>query len=626
MSNVLNIILQNPYRILGVYANSHRKDIVANIGKATAFLKVNLPVEYPLDLKGILPTLTRTLDSIKEADGHLAIAKEQIKYAQFWFLNMTQIDGVAFNHLLGGDVEGAKMLWGKQESLSSLQNMLLCYLIENKLWLGVQVAEKLYDKFGDEYINKIDAHSTLQMTGIELLHQFLDLLSEEVGVQKLLGFVIGGDAKKYIKNHAIGPLINKISSEVERAKKINHKDPKARIEAARRLVSNTKDAFSQLKNILPATDSQYQMIADKLGLEILQCGIDYFNNSEDDDAPHTAMTMQKYAQSVVVGTLAIQRCNENVGILQKIIDNLPPKEVIAEDKAIKAELSKFVHLPDKISYAVFLLNNTNPYLQSIKQKLGANNTFYLKLSTQIVGNALHNIIEEVNAVQQGNIVELDNGHTIDLDILMTPNDKRAKYNRIKSTIKEAWSATIIMDGFDMELDFKSRYNENRNTLKSMCNQMGISTHDSRPSTLSRFVSRPATQAKPSSVYEGEYGNASTGESLWEYIKSHNSSKWQAAFIVTIIGGITGFLIYYNDPYIPYILYDVDEMFKCIAWGTGIGAISWFCILVDDDNKSDNLGDLAERAGCYGPILFLGLSLFYWIYKIIRLVIDGIKGA
>ena len=375
------LILQNPYRILGVYANSTKKDIIANKGKATAFLKVNRPVEYPLDLKGILPPLERTLDSMNEADAHLAIAKEQIKYAQFWFLKITPLDDVAFNHLFAGNMTMALDIWSKQETLSSLQNMLVCYLIDNEPESAIEVAEILYKKFGDIYISKIDANSTLQMRGTELLHQFIDSLGEEIGMRELLDYKLSPDTKDYIGNKTIGPLISKISSEVEKTKKVDHKDPDARIEAARKLVTNTRDLLSQLKEILSVNDSQYQMIADKLGIEILQCGIDYFNNSKDDDAAHTAMKMQKYAQSIVVGTLAKQRCEENVKTLQKIINALPPQDVMAEDRAIKAELSKFVRLPNKISYAMTLLNNTKPHLQSIKSKLGARDEYYLEIST-----------------------------------------------------------------------------------------------------------------------------------------------------------------------------------------------------------------------------------------------------
>ena len=512
MTTIPKIVLQNPYRILGVYANAAKKDIVANKGKATAFLKVNKPVEYPLDLKGILPTPNRTLDLMNEAEAHLAIAKEQIKYAQFWFLQkMTPLDDIAFNHLLAGNMAAAKEIWSKQESLSSLQNKLVCYLIENKPWLAVKTAEKLYDKFGTDYIRKIDANCTLQMSAIDLLHQFIDSLGEEIGMQKLLGYELGTETKAYISSQAVGPLINKISAEVEKTKKVDRKDPKARIEAARKLVTNTKEPFSQLKSILSATDSQYQMIADKLGLEILQCGIDYFNNSDDDDAPHTAMKMQKYAQSVVVGTLAKQRCEENVKILQKIINELPPKEVMTEDRVIKAELNKHVRSSDKITVAITLLNSTKPKLQSIKQKLGATNTHYLNLSTQVVGLALHKVIGEVNEVQNDPQIAF----RLQLGLGLDQNS----IDNLKMVLRQAWNATTIMDEFDMEAKFLSHYNQNRSTLKSMCSDLGISTYVSRPSTNSHPVSKPTNTtsttrntipSRPSSSLEEDNENEKYG--------------------------------------------------------------------------------------------------------------------
>lgn len=467
MDTAPKIVSQNPYRTLGVYANSKRQEILANKSKATAFLKVNKSVEYPLDLKGILPAPNRTLDLMNEAEAHLAIAKEQIKYAQFWFLQkMTPLDDIAFNHLLAGNIGGAIEIWSKQESLSSLQNRLVCYLIENKTEQAVKAAEKLYTKFGDDYISKVDANCTLQMPGTELLHQFIDTLGEEIGILTLMGFDLGSDTKAYISSQTIGPLISRISAEVSRAKNVDHKDSNARKEAGHSLMIVTKESLKQLKNILSDSDSQYVMIADKLGLEILQCGIDYYNNSKDDDAPFEAMKLQKYALFVVVGQLAKQRCEENVKILQKIIDKLPPKEVMVEDKAIQAELSKFVRLPDEISYAVSLLNNTKPHLQSIKQKLGSKNAYYLKLSTQIVGNALHNIVVEVNEVQKTEMWDI---------IPILPMRREEKINRIKSALSEAWKATLLMDEFDKESGFKSRYNQNRTTLISLCKSMGVST-------------------------------------------------------------------------------------------------------------------------------------------------------
>ena len=233
-------------------------------------------------------------------------------------------------------------------------------------------------------------------------------------------------------------------------------------------MSSTKNTLSQLRKCLNKSDIRYQTIVDKLATEILQCGIDYYNDSDDDDCATKAMKLQKYALTIAVGNMTKQRCKENVEILQKVIDNLPPTEVFAEDKAIREELRKYCLLPDKIVHAVTLLNNTKPYLASIKNKLGVNNSYYLKISTQIVGNALHNIIGEVNDAQSILKVNKDD-----------PNAALAALlglTRVKSALEEAWKATLIMDSFDMESEFKSnRYDVNRKTLKGLCDQLDVST-------------------------------------------------------------------------------------------------------------------------------------------------------
>jgi len=243
-----------------------------------------------------------------------------------------------------------------------------------------------------------------------------------------------------------------------------------------------------LKDLLSSSEIQYQTIADKLGLEILQCGIDYYNDSEEQDAAKKAMALQSYARSIVVGQMAVDRCKENVEILQKIIDNLPPSEVFAEDRAIRKELRRYNSLPDKISYAIELLNNTKPLLQAIKEKLGRNNEYYLKFSTLVVSNALSNVIAEVNQAQ--NYISVLHDRGIDGSMLAIMEQingtsfdtlKKLKADLVKAA-NEAWKATKLMDSFDKEAEFKSRYDKNRQTLKGLCESLGISTSTLVPTT------------------------------------------------------------------------------------------------------------------------------------------------
>lgn len=510
--SAIRLVTHNPFRVLGVYANSPKKDILANKGRATAFLRVGKSVEYPLDLNGILPTIGRTIEMFNDAEAKLAIAKEQVKYAQFWFLKITPIDDVAFNHLTNGNMVVAKDMWSKQDSLSSLQNRMICCLIENNTESALMMAEKLYNHFGNDYVKTIDANCTLQMTGTELLHQFVDALSAEVDMQSFLNCGLGAETKEYLGSKVVGPLISKITAEIDKAKNVDHGKPTARKEAGQKLMTATKEPLQQLKNILHADNPQYQMIADKLGIEILQCGIDYFNNSEDDDAPQTAMKLQKYAQSIVVGGLAKDRCNENVNILEEIIKDLPPTQVIAEDKAIKSELEKYVRLPDKISYAITLLNNTKAHLQIIKQKLGSSNAYYLKISTRVVSNAVHNLVEEVNVAQEplirfNKLVENMDSYMVRSLLNTEIGDKYEEArSSLKSVLRKAWEATCIMDDFDLEADYQSHYNKNKSSLKSMCEKIGISTYVREPTTPTTPRPAPTTPPTPAPNDTGKETN------------------------------------------------------------------------------------------------------------------------
>ena len=446
---------------------------MANKSRATALLTVNRPVEYPLDLKGILPSLERTLEMTNEAEAHLAISKEQIKYAQFWFLKMTPIDDVAFNHLVAGNMSQAKEMWSKQESLSSLQNKLVCYLIENKPWLALKTAEKLYEKFGESYISKVDANCTLQMSGTELLHQFIDSLGEEVGMQKLLGYELGAETKDYISSQTVEPLISKISLEVERSKRVDHKDPNACIEAARNLVRNTKDSFAQLKQLLPANDPQFIMIADKLGLEILQCGIDYFINSDEDGRPQKAMKVLRYAQGIVAGPLAKQRCDENVNILQGIIDRLPPVSVKGYDEFISGKILAYLLLMqasdlnsiDKLNRTISFLEMCAPHLASIKEELGVTNIYYVSISTRVVDTALGNAINIVNECT-------DVSNRLPFGLFETTS--------IIELFSKAWEIMQLMRSLDMETSFKvNRFDTNYQKLSSIVSNLYIGESNSK---------------------------------------------------------------------------------------------------------------------------------------------------
>lgn len=526
----MKIINNNPYRQLGVYSTSTQKEVVANQGKMKAFLKVGRQVSFPLDLNGLLPDVLRTEESVADATSKLSLPTEQLKYAQFWFSKNTQLDEIACGKLTNGDIDGAIEIWNKKTSASSLQNLLVCTLIKNQLGNAISYAQTLYSSYSDEFVKMVLGDNAFA-TSDNLAHDFLNILCDEFKPIQFLGYITNSEWKEFVGIKSTKPIIDKLTSAIDICKSSRGKGPTDRLNAGTKLMNDTKSYLTQLKQFVSASDLQYQMIADKLGLEILQCGIDYYNDSDAVEAAHKAMVLQKYAQSVVVGKMAKDRCKENVDILTKIIAELPPSQVFKEDRAIKEELRRFCTLPDKITYSVNLLNATKPHLQAIKSKMGVSNSYYLKISTQVVGNALHNVIEEVNASQ--------NDPEFQLNMIL---DKVSALSSLRSVLRSAWNATTIMDTFDMESDFKNnRYNENRRALSNMCNQIGVSTYSSSSlfGSSSRSSSSSSSSPRPSSSYSSSFSSRTSSSTSSSSTSSSDNSGCIIGIICVAVGAGIG---------------------------------------------------------------------------------------
>ena len=487
MAPYQEIIYNNPFRILGVYANASIKDIKANEAKAKAFLNVGREVTYPCDFNQLLSPIQRTAEMMASANSQLTLPNEKIKHALFWFVKVTPLDEIAFNHLANGHSEQTMGIWKKKECFSSLLNTSTQALAQGHVLKAVDAMMSLLESntYRQDFIKSV-TDGTFQISEEELVYAYLDTLIPDSIYPLIELSTLSDKYKRYLKDKLVAPVIADIESEISKAKSIKRENSSARYNAGVQLMNLAKNELAELKTLLLGSDMRYQIIADKLGLEILQCGIDYYNNSDDADSAHKAMKLQSYAQSVVVGQMAKDRCKQNTDILKKIIAELPPMEVIEEDRAIRKELERFCKLPDKIQYAIELLNNTRSHLNTIKNRLGGYDSYYLKLSTQVVGNALHNVIEEVNAKQK--YLELRVSLAVGYEI------KNILNRELRPILQEAWKAIKLMDSFDIEYDFKTnRYNSNRATLKEMCEQMGVSTSTYTPRSTSRSISRPTSQ-------------------------------------------------------------------------------------------------------------------------------------
>lgn len=473
----LKLIYNNPYRVLGVLSNSPLKERVGNQHRLAAFAKLGKEVSFPNDFSKIIREKPlRSSESITAADNNLSLDEGRLKFALFWFIKSTPMDDIALKHLQSGNIEKAKEIFLKKETFASLINSAVLCFIANDVTTGFTNVSKVIhsQEYRTELLNAIGiVHPTI--TEEQLASLFISELLKEVPAKALLSACINGSDRTIVCKEALNEPISSINAAISVAKSADTKNAAASLAAGTKLMNSTKAPLKAVKDIAGESSQQYQMAADNIAKQVLQCSINYYNNTPDSDveSPRKAMVLQAYALSIAVGNLTKDRCKENYDILKKAVDNMPPAEVAVEACKIKEELRRFCQLPDKITYSISLLERTKPLLQRIKTKLGATNSFYLSLSTQVVGNALHNLIEEVNAAQNAIARKIEEYKRLGINPYLVSS---TLLNSINPVAEEAWKATVLMDSFDMEFDFKAnRYNPNRQSLKEMCDKLGIST-------------------------------------------------------------------------------------------------------------------------------------------------------
>lgn len=517
---------------------------MGNQNRLAAFAKVGKEVAFPNDFATILTDKPiRTPDSIAAANTAINLDKDQLKYALFWFISGSPMDDIALRHLQAGNREKAEEIFQKKETYSSLINSGVLAFIDGNTATGFDNISKVIHNsaYRAELLNALGI-SNLQITEDDLAELVIAELLKEIPASKLLSACNNASDRAIVSKSALDKPISAINSAIAVAKNADTKSPEASLAAGTKLMNSTKAPLKAVKDIAGVSSPQYQMVADNVAKQVLQCGINYYNNAPDSDveSPRKAMVLQSYALSIAVGQLTKDRCKENYDILKQAVDNMPPAEVAIETRKVKEELRKFCQLPDKISHSVTLLNNTKPLLQTIKSKLGATNSFYLSLSTQVVGNALHNIIEEVNQAQNYfmALIKAVKESGIDPSLLNYIGDENSPAkiidNKVKPVMREAWKATVLMDSFDMEYEFKTnRYNPNRQSLKEMCEPLKISTRVSTPHTTT--TATRTTSSSSSSTYKPSTSSSNTSS-------SEKNGGWVAFWIVTIICAFWGALV------------------------------------------------------------------------------------
>lgn len=506
----LNIIQNNPYRILGAPVLSSEREIQKLITKSNRFAEVGKTFSCETDFP-FLGEFERNTNSVNTAAKNIEQPLNKILYSSFWFLNENHIDNIAFESLQKGDFEKALSIWEKvvgngevsDKKFSNLQNLKTLYLglsvkdistnIKQKIdhrdfnkkyfFKGIELSGKFINHkdfksfckkiVGDKFNFSLEKIENLFLDSI--LSDIKELMTTNYGPQIIkineiidaVGTFSSDTQFKFSQKFSAGET-NRIEKEIENSEIQRNKNPDRAYEFGLNLYKKTKEDIKSLSNIIGDSDVKYQMIANKLADELIECAIVFYNkksNGFTNDVALKAYEICKYAKSITSGGPTAERIDTNLKVIKESSEqgidtsNLSKTNIIRIEKVCgiidtrtkvlkeinskpEALLKITGHLYNKcFDEAEALISKTADILENLEKSLGADDKVYIKICDLIVTYTLALLIEYVN------------------------------YNApINGVSKVVLDFTRSFSSYPMEPDTKARYDKNLYTLNGMYNR------------------------------------------------------------------------------------------------------------------------------------------------------------
>ncbi len=482
----MNIIQENPYRIVGIVANSSEKELQRQKSKLLRYASIGREVTSEFDFS-FFNKIERSESMINAAFSKIEQNQDKINNALFWFLNINLFDETAITHLVHGDMDKSIEIWEKVTSgkeisaknFSYFNNIATIKLLSNEIndiKEGIRLKTNLIlsEAFTDfvyavaDQTYNIDPQKELE----RLVDSLLTQLTERHSNNEIIHFFKSSDKpvldifyRKFTKE----PIHN-IESQISKTSEKRKNDTNNAYALGLKLYEETKKDLETLKSILGKKDITYEMVADNLAKEIMQCGIDYFIAWKETKDPSTeALQLLNLAQETATQSQTSDRIKENIKGIEEWLKTSPIKE---ELDFITQKINGFQQQSKSISNIKLFITTCKPMLDKIRDKVGKTDPLYQLLSGGIVNLALSTLISIVNREQES---------------IKYAFNKQLALNTLKPIIKEALEVSYLIGKLDMSAEIQTHYNNNHNILISIASQLGLSTFNSNSGCLSTIL-------------------------------------------------------------------------------------------------------------------------------------------
>ncbi len=336
----MKLINENPFRVIGVPANATERELQKQKAKLRAYIKVGKSLSSDLDFE-MLKDIERTEELIENAFSRIEQNQDKVNYALFWFLNANTYDKTAIEYLKIGNKKKAAEIWEKitngkavnSKNFSCFNNLGTYKLLSDYIQdivQGIRIKIDLIESnYLENFINQV-ADKTYKIDNNKLKERFLDNLYNELknkySNNEILQLFQSCEPKtlQYIKKKLTEEPIYNIERLIESTKRRRKENKYQAYIYGKRLYENTKKDLIFIKSILGKNNLKYKSVADQLANEILQCGIDYFNESKKNDSSENyfekAKELSELADTIAAGGLIKDRIKDNLTTLEELKD------------------------------------------------------------------------------------------------------------------------------------------------------------------------------------------------------------------------------------------------------------------------------------------------------------------
>lgn len=525
----LDILGNNPFRVLGVYsnasereirANKNRIEVMAKVGKTPSFdndrlipccisdniatcqasieFKNTFNYNTQLNEKSlqswiklaetnpswhVLPN--RSVSNVEDAIYRLSSDKERIKYALFWFHNFYPADKELLDLLFDHKLEIAGITSYEENNYSThINKAVICWYLRYDSLAINEIIELIEDdRCRMEFISAVTS-GRLQLTKDELFAIFLDALFDfpqaELSIYDITEKHINKKLFIGFESYYYKKLFNTIASPLEEllhiAESQDYEDlNKCRLtydEAAKK----AKITIRQLQLFVGEQYYRFNPFCNDVAQKFLQFGIHYNNdNTSDWDAPYTALRYARLAENIATDEALRERCMKNVAIFEN------NNNIALSEKACECIDKKFNEI-----------EGDSTTLSQVEEVFG----IFFKLLGVI----------ELHAGKESDIYKIESNGIVNklLNIVIV------NYNKKRDSVSANYAEKILrkMKGMAMTIETRKRLDKNiqilSNSYKSNLEEGGwerikINTHDKTHNLSNNGISIQA----PQNVYLGD---------------------------------------------------------------------------------------------------------------------------